>query len=85
MKKITGTRNIITVIDQLPYLNETESKVKLMCGARAATSCLFPKIYLFDPQGIYNECYVVKQRHSFHKSRRTFQDARGNSTQKLTS
>jgi len=52
MKKITGTRNIITVIDQLPCLDETESKEELMCGARAAISYLFPNIYLLDTQGI---------------------------------
>ena len=32
----------------------------------------FSKIYLFDPLGIYNECYVVKQRRSFPKTRRTY-------------
>jgi len=51
--KITGTRTIITVIDLIPYLYETESKGELMCRARAAISCLFSNIYLVDPLGIY--------------------------------
>ena len=54
-KKNTGTRNIITESDQILYLYETEPRDELMCGARAATSCLFSKIYLFDPLGIYND------------------------------